>query len=218
MMNTSKGRASRSSPWLEIPLADYEGHMSLPSVGQAAMLAEQLLRLMIAYSPASVAIIGCAGGNGLECIAAGAAERVIAVDINPLYLQETAARHAARLPRLELHCADVESEELPFEPVDLLYAALIFEYVKLPQALARLRRACRSGGVLAALLQAAHAEYPPVSASPYVSLQSLAPLITLRSPHEFEWQAAAAGFTLEDSRGIELASGKRFQLLLFRAG
>ena len=29
-----------SNPWLSIPLEDYEGHMSLPAVGQAQMLAE----------------------------------------------------------------------------------------------------------------------------------------------------------------------------------
>jgi hypothetical protein len=31
-----------SNPWLSIPLDDYEGHMSLPAVGQARMIAEQL--------------------------------------------------------------------------------------------------------------------------------------------------------------------------------
>ena len=28
-----------TNPWLEIPLADYEGHMALPGVAQAALLA-----------------------------------------------------------------------------------------------------------------------------------------------------------------------------------
>jgi hypothetical protein len=26
-----------SNPWLHIPLVDYEGHMSLPAIGQAQM-------------------------------------------------------------------------------------------------------------------------------------------------------------------------------------
>lgn len=28
------------NPWLDIPLADYEGHMSLPHVGQAVLLGD----------------------------------------------------------------------------------------------------------------------------------------------------------------------------------
>jgi len=31
-----------ASPWLEIPLADYEGHMALPEIAQARMLADEL--------------------------------------------------------------------------------------------------------------------------------------------------------------------------------
>ena len=56
------------TPWREIPLSDYEAHMSLPSVGQARMLADQLALLLERHAPISVAIIGCAGGNGLDRI------------------------------------------------------------------------------------------------------------------------------------------------------
>lgn len=38
-----------SSPWLTIPLEDYEAHMALPVVGQAQMLAEQLV-LQLAHA------------------------------------------------------------------------------------------------------------------------------------------------------------------------
>jgi hypothetical protein len=62
-----------SNPWLNIPLDDYEGHMSLPAVGQAQMIAEQL----------DHALIGCAGGNGLERIAGRPIERVVARDAVP---------------------------------------------------------------------------------------------------------------------------------------
>ncbi len=40
-----------SNPWLNIPLDDYEGHMSLPAVGQAQMLAEQLDRALARWAP-----------------------------------------------------------------------------------------------------------------------------------------------------------------------
>ena len=76
---------------------------------------------------------------------------------------------------------------------------------------------CRAGGRLAALLQLKHAEHATVSASPYPSMQSLAPVLTLHSPSDFEAAAAAQGFRIENSRSIALDSGKRFSLLTFRA-
>ena len=53
-----------ASPWLDIPLADYEGHMALPEIAQARMLADELESAVRQHAPSSVAIIGCSGGNG----------------------------------------------------------------------------------------------------------------------------------------------------------
>src|SRR6186713_702946 len=89
---SSRGVSSRSrffasgldvmptNPWLEIPLADYEAHMELPQVAQAELLAEQLAAAVRARSPDSVAVLGCAGGNGLDRLPA--ALRVVGVDVN----------------------------------------------------------------------------------------------------------------------------------------
>ena len=204
------------NPWLDIRLEDYEGHMSLPSIGQAQMLSDQFQRLIERVSPASVAIVGCAGGNGLERIAPGKVPRVVAVDINPRYIEETARRHAGGLAGLELICADVQSDALRFDPVDLIYAALIFEYVDRPATLATLKRNCSPGGTLAVLLQLQDAGQQAVSASPYRSLGNLASVMSLVSPEELAREAAAAGFAAADSRVIVLASKKRFWLQTFR--
>ena len=53
-----------SSPWLTLPLANYEGHMSASNVGQADLLADVFANVLEEFHPASVAVIGCAGGNG----------------------------------------------------------------------------------------------------------------------------------------------------------
>ncbi len=204
------------NPWLDIPLQDYEGHMSLPSIGQAQMLADEFQRLIERRSPASVAVIGCAGGNGLDRIAPGAVERVVAVDINRLYLEETARRHSDRLTHLELHCADVQSDVLHFEPVDLIHAALLFEYVDLAPTLATLRRSCRRGGTLATVLQLPHDGQGTVSPSPYASLRTLAPLMNLVAPTELARHAVAVGFVAEESGTIVLPSGKQFCFQTFR--
>ena len=101
-----------SNPWLDIPLDDYEGHMSLPAVGQAQMIEEHLDRALERWAPKSIAVIGCAGGNGLDKIAEGTVERVVAMDVNPDYIERTRSRYAGRLQGFELICADVQSEAL----------------------------------------------------------------------------------------------------------
>jgi SAM-dependent methyltransferase len=206
------------NPWLDIRLEDYEGHMSLPSIGQAQMLSDQLELLIERESPASVAIIGCAGGNGLERIAPGKVQRVVAVDINPRYVEETGKRHAGRLSGLELICADVQSEALCFDPVDLIYAALVFEYVDGASTLATLARNCKPGGTLAILLQLHDPGLAAVSPSPYRSLDVLEPMIRPVSPASLCSAAAAAGFSAADSCSILLDSGRRFRLQIFRRG
>lgn len=80
------------NPWLEIPLADYEGHMALPEVAQAAYLADTLERLVKDHAPQSVAVIGCAGGNGFDRLARTKVPRVVGADINPAYLAEAKRR------------------------------------------------------------------------------------------------------------------------------
>jgi Methyltransferase domain len=206
-----------SNPWLTIPLADYEGHMSLPSIDQADMLADRLELLVELNAPSSVAIIGCAGGNGLERIRPGRLERIVGVDINPDYIDHTKSRHASRLPQLELYCADIQSNALQFDPVELIYAALLFEYVHSPSALATLRRNCLRNGTLATLVQLPHPARAAVTPSPYTSLGALAPAMKLIDPEDLGRLAVTSGFAAVKSEVIELRSGKQFCMQTFRA-
>ena len=110
------------NPWLDIPLADYEAHMALPTVGQQRLIADQLDTLIGTYSPSSVAILGCAGGNGFDRLVRTSARRVVGVDINPDYIEQARRRYAGSIPGLELHIADIQSSASLFDPVDLIYA------------------------------------------------------------------------------------------------
>jgi hypothetical protein len=47
-----------NNPWLTIPLEDYEGHMAMPDVGQAKMLANEFEELLKTYVPTSAALCG----------------------------------------------------------------------------------------------------------------------------------------------------------------
>lgn len=204
-----------SNPWLEVPLSDYESHMSLPVIAQAEMLANQLSEALHQFSPASVAVIGCSGGNGFDKIPS-ITKRVVGVDINPSYIASASSRYLGRIPGLELHVADIETDPLPFDPVDLIYAALVFEYVSLPAVLGNLSRVCRPGARLVSVLQLPSKHVHAVSPSPYQSVQALAPLMHLVPPAKLAEGAASSGFTLESEKTLALKSGKEFAIHVYR--
>ena len=206
-----------SNPWLDIPLADYEGHMSLPEVGQAPLLAQIFDSAVKRWSPANIALIGCAGGNGFERLAAGTLDRLVGVDVNPDYIEQARGRHAWRLPNIELLCADVQSRSLRYGPVDFTYAALLFEYVDMAAALDTLKRNSRPNARLTTVVQLAHSTLTPVSRSPYRSLGRLESIMKLVAPEKLRDAAAQVGFAHDDSEILTLASGKQFCVQNFRA-
>jgi hypothetical protein len=56
------------NPWLKVPLADYESHMNSAGVEQSAALSELFAGALARCQPESVAVIGIAGGDGLDHI------------------------------------------------------------------------------------------------------------------------------------------------------
>ena len=206
--------ARMGNPWLEIPLADYEGHMASPEVDQARMLSDALAALLQAHRPRALAVIGCAGGNGFERIdnrprrrAPRASrrstldQRASGVDINPAYLAETRRRFGAAFDQLELICADVACDELAFAPVDLMFAALVFEYVArddLGRALRSLVARLNRGGVLAVLLQLPAPETTAVTATPFTRVAALSSALRLVPPDELIRAAREVGLALTD--------------------
>lgn len=204
------------SAWLDIPLADYERHMADPGIGQAEMLATQLAGFLQEMSPASAAVIGCAGGNGFDQFRAGVTGRVVGIDINPQYIQELAQRYGARLAGLELYVHDIQQPVARIAPVDFVYAALVFEYVAPQPALRNIKSLCRPGGVLATVLQLPSAHAATISESPFTSVKALAAAMHLVSPTSLAAAAAEVGFTLQSSHHIRLLSGKEFAVQAFR--
>src|SRR4051794_38564305 len=99
-----------SNPWLAIPLEDYEGHMALPDVGQSGMRASEFKGLLNSHAPASVALVGCAGGNGFDEAARAGVKRIVGPDSTPTYIAGAKARYGGRITGLELHCTDIEAE------------------------------------------------------------------------------------------------------------
>lgn len=203
------------SPWLDIPLADYEGHMALPEIAQAQMLADELESAVRQHAPNSIAIIGCSGGNGFERLIGTTVERIVGIDINPAYVAAAQTRFGTQLRKLALYVADIQDVLPNIMPMKMIFAGLIFEYVDLHATMHNLRRLCAPGGTLVVVLQAPAADAHAISPSPFRSLQRLAPAMQLRDASELKAAAADAGFASATSRSVTLPSGKLFIVLSF---
>lgn len=204
-----------TNPWLSIPLADYEGHMGLPSIAQAQLLSDLLAEALAECRPESVAVLGCAGGNGLDRIDPQTTRRVVGVDLNPEYLRTAHARFHDRFPGLELHAGDVQNCSFGFDPVDLVFAALLFEYVDPNETLARIREMLSPEGRLATVVQLAGEQIPEVSPSPFTRLGELQPIMRLVPPESLHDHARANGYRRIDTRRVEAGGGKQFQVQTF---
>jgi 2-polyprenyl-3-methyl-5-hydroxy-6-metoxy-1,4-benzoquinol methylase len=135
------------------------------------MLAGELEFAERQYSPNSLAVIGCAGGNGLDRLVESGIERIVGIDINPAYVETVRRRFRSRIPGLELHVADVQSMLPQIAPVDLIFAALILEYVDVPMTMRSFQKLCAPDGALVVILQAASPNVEKTSPSPYKSIQ-----------------------------------------------
>lgn len=199
-----------ANPWLGIPLADYEGHMAAEGIGQACALRELFGRALEYARPASVALLGSAGGNGLDRIDPVVTRRVAGFDINPAYLDETRRRYAASLPHLELHAVDLASGSADTPPFALVHAALLFEHTGLAGGLENALSLVAPAGRLSVVLQLPSRETSGVGPSPFPSLQALAPGFQLIDPSRFRGAVETCGFRLEHEEWCPLPAGKVF--------
>ena len=205
-----------SNPWLDIPLADYEGHMALPTIGQAQLLSEVFATALRQYAPRSVAVLGCAGGNGLDRISSEVTERLVGVDINPDYVMHARTRFDHRIPLLELLVGDVQKDDLVFAPVDLVFAGLLFEYVDPETVLAKIRVMLCPGGILLTVVQLPSAAIAQITPSPFSSLSALSSVMRLVPPRRLGQLAEALGYHETETQTLEAAGGKEFQVQAFR--
>ena len=159
-----------ANPWLSIPLADYEGHMESPEVQQLAVLSELFAESLARFRPESVAVLGIAGGNGLEHVEPAVTRRVVGLDVNPEYLETVRSRYA-RVCGLELHCVDLEEQRIEVEPVPLVHAALVFEHAGVELCLENAISLMSAGGALSVVLQLPGEAGMNVGASRFSSMQ-----------------------------------------------
>ena len=110
---------------------------------------------------------------------------------------------------------DIQEPLGQIKPVQLIYAALVMEYVEPVAALRNLAALCGPDAILATVLQLP-APTAPITDSPFIRLQELAPALQLVAPEQLAAMAAAQGFALLATRQVSLSSGKQFALQLYR--
>ncbi len=204
------------NPWLRIPASDYEAHMALPEVAQAQALSKLMASALTEYTPISLAVIGCTTGNGFEHINTGRTRRVIGIDINPDYLKILETRFGGRIPCLELIEADITDPGFRIDPVSMVLAGLVFEYVDVLCALSSIARCLAAGGIFHAVLQEPSTESAPVTATRYKSLELLSPIMNLVSPMEFSNMCGSVGLQKIRTDAIPLKKGKAFFVGFYR--
>ncbi len=204
------------NPWLEIPLEDYEAHMSLTSIAQAQFLADAFDKVVLCFEPKSIAIIGCSGGNGFDRISPALVQRVVGIDINPGFIAATSMRFQSCFRQLDLICQDFVDKRCTFEPVDLVFAGLVFEYVDYRAGLSSIKRFVKPGGYLSVILQLPSEHISAVSPSPYSSLNKLSNLLKFVPVEEFGSYAEGHGFLIRESKQTRLDSGKEFHEFVFQ--
>ncbi|HEU4334618.1 MAG TPA: methyltransferase domain-containing protein, partial [Candidatus Eisenbacteria bacterium] len=126
------------------------------------------------------------------------------------------ARYSGRIPGLELHAGDIETDAIRFAPVDLVYAALLFEYVDPARALDRIHGMLRPDGALVVVLQLPCPTTTAVTPSLYESIQTLAPCLRLVPPSTVRARAEERGFRHVEERIVDAMTGKQLQVQVFR--
>jgi trans-aconitate methyltransferase len=198
------------NPWLNIPAADYEGHMGSPNVDQLSFLANTFREALVLHDCETVAMLGCATGNGLEHVSRDATQRVTAIDINPEYLDILRQRYAGTVPGLEIVEADLETCSIKNQAYSLIFAGLVFEYLEPWVLLPRIADWLNPEGVMVTVLQLSAKHLERVTETSYASLKKLDKIMKLISPQDFKSMANDAGLLERDVKTVTLQSGKHF--------
>lgn len=203
------------SPWLRIPVRDYEAHMD--RIGQSEALREIFARACMETRPRRLLVLGCSAGGDFPLVDPEVTELVVGVDLNPEAIAEARRRGAERCcAEVRLIAGDVLDASLPESGFDLIHAALLLEYVDPARLFERIARWLDPHGACVTVTQTPVPGIAAVSCTGQDSLNLLASTMTLRTPAEIETVAMRAGLRRHGARDVPLPGGKRFAVAEFR--
>jgi hypothetical protein len=189
-------------------------------VQQTAALSDLFAEALALRQPASVAVLGVAGGNGLECIDSKRTKRVVGFDVNPLYLEAVRQRYT-HLRGLELHCLDLAEQALAAPaplPVDLVHAAMVFEHAGTGRCLQNALSLVDACGALSVVLQLPGQAGQDVGQGGFASIQNLKSHFSLIDPVWFRASLEERSFRLVHEARRSLPAGKAFWMGVFVRG
>lgn len=199
------------NPWLDISYEDYIGHMDSPEVDQYKMINKVFKESLEDFSPKSIFVPGCTIGNGFEHIDWSSVKSVTALDINANYLDVVRQKYGHH-PQLKIINADLQYWDSDSIKFDMIYAALVFEYVNVSTVLKMFYKSMHSRSRLITILQNESALQSKVSQTEYTSLEKLNSIMHLVNISDFEKILHQYGFEINDKKIITLNSGKIFSV------
>jgi len=183
--------------------------MGSDTVNQLGPLADLFGEALARLRPRSLAVLGVAGGNGLEHVDGSTTDRVVGIDVNPGYLAATRQRFRD-LRGLELVCTDLACEAIQIEPVALVHAALVFEHAGTGRCLDNAVSLVAPGGHLSVVLQIPTEDREAVTRSSYPSMCTLAQGFAFVDPHHLRRLLAQQDLRLTHQSRLTLSTGKAF--------
>jgi hypothetical protein len=203
-----------SNPWLTVSLADYEGHMRSGEVQQLGVLSDLFAEAVTLCRPASIAVLGIAGGNGLDHIDTTVTKRIVGLDVNPSYLDAVRQRYSL-LSGLELYCIDLAEQIIDLQPVQLVHAALVFEHAGTRRCLENALSLVGPGGALSVVLQLPSEIEQGVGTSGFPSIQNLKSHFSFIDPIWLCATLERPKFRLMREMRRSLPAGKEFWMGIF---
>ncbi len=201
------------NPWLDIPSDDYEDHMN--AAGQLSIIGDELKKSLIEFKPESLLLPGAATGNGLEHINPNITKNIFAVDINPQYLEILRKRFVSKLSGLQTYVCDIEIEMPLIPKSDMIFAALLFEYVDPVRTLYNLSSVLKNMGTMIVILQkTGNSSF--VTNTGYKSIQTLAEFANEVDVEYFISIANSSQLVEESRMNIPVGNSKYFVKLVLK--
>lgn len=205
---------NKINPWKEIPIDDYENHMSHISVGQLILLSALTQKYLKKINPSTCIFIGVAGGNGLEHIDNNITKKVIGIDINQKYLDVTYKRYHDRINSLELINRDITGNTNSICKADLIWAGLVVEYIGIDKCFEFCRNNISPGGHFIVTIQRNN-NLKSVSPTGIESIKKAALIFQEVDPNLVQEKAEKMGFICTSQEENQLPNGKSFQTFDF---
>ena len=195
------------NPWELIDLNDYEEHMKLGEVRQLQTLGEIMKIQLTEADVKTAAVLGVAGGNGLEHVDTHKLRCVYGIDINDTFLTVCEQRHPQLKGVLRVMKLNLCDEGCTLPDAELFIANLFIEYVGVAVFARHMGKAAPK--IISCVIQC-NGDAPFVSHSPYQ--EKLMTLSAVHSDVDADKLTAAladAGYRLRLTETYPLPNGKR---------